>query len=237
LIIAAITAVFTIGFRTAESTVVTLVIAIVIGGIVFLARRTKKASDKFTLLAMADKLEAISKELKPIESSAVIKLKANEAAYFESEPVSLFEYRSTGSSYSGYNQGISVPIVKGVRYSVGSSSGQITRNPEQQTQIDTGKAIFTNQRIIFIGPNITREWDLNKLLDMTSGPNGQTIAISVSNRQKTSGLGSIGRENLTPGMLASMAQQLNTGTVKDAQKIALEYATGIRALFIEESKN
>lgn len=220
--------------QTTAGAILTFVIVALIVVAIVQGVKAKKRKDKDTLLGMADKLEEISKELKSIEPSSPISLKAGEAVYFESQPVGLIEYRSSGSTYSGMNQSVSVPIVKGVRYSVGSSQGSITRNPEQLTQIDTGKAIFTNQRIIFVGPNNTREWDLNKLVDMTAGPNGQTISISVSNRQKTSGLSSIGRENLTPGFYASIIQQLHSEGLVAAKKNALEIAQGIRQVFIDE---
>jgi hypothetical protein len=221
-------------FETAGGAIITLVILALIVVAIVQGVKAKKANEKTKLLEMADKLEVLSKELKPIEPSSPITLKASEDVYFELQPVGLIEYRSMGSSYSGMNQSVSIPIVKGVRYSVGSSSGSITRNPEQLTQIDTGKAIFTNQRIIFVGPNMTREWDLNKLVDMTAGPNGQTISISVTNRQKTSGLSSIGRENITPGFYASIIQQLHSEGIFAAKKNALYIATSLRELFVDK---
>jgi len=209
--------------------IIALIVIAIVQGV-----KAKKRNDRNTLLVMAEKLEALSKDLKPIETSGGLAIKAGESVYFELQPVGLIEYRSSGSTYSGMNQSVSIPIVKGVRYSVGSSQGSITRNPEQLTQIDTGKAIFTNKRIIFVGPNHTREWDLSKLVDMTSGPNGQTISISVSNRQKASGLSSIGRENITPGFYASITQQLNSEGLAAAKRNALEIATNIRAVFAQE---
>lgn len=214
-----------------------IITALVIVGIalgIYFGVKNKKATEKAALLSIADRLEEMSKDLQPIEASGGLALKAGEAVYFESQPVGLIEYRSNGSTYSGMNQSVSVPIVKGIRYSVGSSQGSITRNPEQLTQIDTGKAIFTNKRIIFVGPNNTREWDLSKLVDMTAGPNGQTISISVSNRQKTSGLSSIGRENITPGFYASIIQQLHSEGLVAAKKNALEISQGIREVFAQE---
>lgn len=214
--------------------IISIIAVIGIGLGIYFGMKKKKETEKAALLSIADRLEAISKDLKPIEASGGLALKAGEDVYFESQPVGLIEYRSSGSTYSGMNQSVSVPIVKGVRYSVGSSQGSITRNPEQLTQIDTGKAIFTNKRIIFVGPNNTREWDLSKLVDMTAGPNGQTISISVSNRQKTSGLSSIGRENITPGFYASIIQQLHSEGLVAAKKNAKEIADGIRQVFIDE---
>ena len=224
-------------FQTVSGAISLVAIIALIALAVFLSARSTKAKDKDTLLAMADKLEAIGNDLKPIESTGGLSVKTGESVYFELQPVGLIEFRSTGSSYSGTSQGFSIPIVKGIRYRVGASRGNITRNPDQLTQVDTGKAIFTNQRIIFVGPNLTREWDLDKLVDMTPGPNGQTISISVSNRQKTSGLSSIGRDNITPGFYASIIQQLNGNGIEAAKKNALEIAQEIRDAFAKEAKN
>ena len=234
LIIGVVTASIVTAFQTWQGALIWFVAVAFIVLIIVMARKGKKENDRNTLLVMAEKLEALSKDLKPIETSGGLAIKAGESVYFELQPVGLIEYRSSGSTYSGMNQSVSIPIVKGVRYSVGSSQGSITRNPEQLTQIDTGKAIFTNKRIIFVGPNHTREWDLSKLVDMTSGPNGQTISISVSNRQKASGLSSIGRENITPGFYASITQQLNSEGLAAAKRNALEIATNIRAVFAQE---
>lgn len=220
--------------QSAAGAIITVLIVVGIGLGIYFGMKNKKATEKAALLSLADRLEVISKNLSPIEASGGLATKAGESVYFELQPVGLIEYRSSGSTYSGMNQGVSIPIVKGVRYSVGASQGSLTRNPEQLTQIDTGKAIFTNQRIIFVGPNNTREWDLNKLVDMTSGPNGQTISISVSNRQKTSGLSSIGRENITPGFYASITQQLHSEGIEAAKKNALFIANGIREVFALE---
>lgn len=220
--------------QSTAGAIITLVIVALIIVAIFQGVKHKKATEKAALLSIADRLEAMSKELKPIDTFGGLSLKTGEAVYFESQPVGLIEYRSTGSTYSGMNQSVSIPIVKGVRYSVGSSQGSLTRNPEQLTQIDTGKAIFTNKRIIFVGPNHTREWDLSKLVDMTSGPNGQTISISVSNRQKTSGLSSIGRENITPGFYSSIIQQLNSEGIEAAKQNALFIANSIRDVFKQE---
>jgi len=234
LIIGVVTASIVTAFQTWQGALIWFVAVAFIVLIIVVARKGKKENDRNTLLVMAEKLEALSKDLKPIETSGGLAIKAGESVYFELQPVGLIEYRSSGSTYSGMNQSVSIPIVKGVRYSVGSSQGSITRNPEQLTQIDTGKAIFTNKRIIFVGTNHTREWDLSKLVDMTSGPNGQTISISVSNRQKASGLSSIGRENITPGFYASITQQLNSEGLAAAKRNALEIATNIRAVFAQE---
>jgi hypothetical protein len=41
-------------------------------------------------------------------------------------------------------------------------------------------------RVILVGPNHNREWELNKLLDLQVGDNGYEVTAAVSNRNKTS---------------------------------------------------
>jgi hypothetical protein len=229
-------AIITWAFQSWQSALVTLAIVAMATWAIIAGRRASKQTQITALLAMADKLETISKEMMPIESQTGFVPKAAEKLYFELQPVGLTEYRSSGSTYSGTSQSVSIPVYKGIRYSVGSHSGSVQKNPEALTVIDTGKAIFTNQRILFVGPNMSREWDLSKVIDIQEGPNGQTVAIAVSNRQKVSGLSSIGRENITPGIYVAITHALATGSVTAAKKTALEYAAGIRDVIAEEAK-
>jgi hypothetical protein len=48
--------------------------------------------------------------------------------------------------------------------------------------------MLTNERLIFSGPNHTREWDFDKLLMLSTSDDESDYFISVSNRQKTSGV-------------------------------------------------
>jgi hypothetical protein len=48
--------------------------------------------------------------------------------------------------------------------------------------------MLTTERLIFTGPNHTREWDFDKLLMLSTTDDESDYFISVSNRQKTSGV-------------------------------------------------
>jgi hypothetical protein len=140
---------------------------------------------------------------------------------------SLQEYRSTGSSYVGGSQGFSFRIMKGVSYRVGSSRGQLVKNPEALTTLDSGTATFTNERIVFAGSSQAREWAFDKMVGSNLGYAGISAMISVSNRQKVSGLLGLGFDSPTPGVLLNVA----LGAQRDGVKGAVEAVDDMLAQF------
>jgi hypothetical protein len=128
----------------------------------------------------------------------------------------LKEYRSNGSSSSGGFGGVSLPLFGNVRANVGGYSGSSRRNPEESTPIDIGTSTYTNQRIVFAGENVVREFDLDKLVNLEAGDNGITLTIAVSNRDKASVLASVNFDDLTPGVAASIAIAYREGGKEEA---------------------
>jgi hypothetical protein len=94
----------------------------------------------------------------------------------------------TPTRYTGRTQGISIPIVAGIRYRVGSMAGQVIPGEEMQMDKEHGMVKLTNQRLIFVGPNNSTEWAFAKFLAATSNPSRDDFLFAVSNRKKTSGL-------------------------------------------------
>ena len=94
----------------------------------------------------------------------------------------------TPSTFRGGSQGVSIPIVAGIRYKVGSFKGQTIPGVEMQMDKDQGMVKLTNQRLIFAGPIATTEWAFAKLLSTFSNPERTDFILGVSNRQKSSGL-------------------------------------------------
>jgi hypothetical protein len=94
----------------------------------------------------------------------------------------------TPSTFSGGSQGVSIPLVAGIRYRVGAFKGQMTPGVEMQMDKDQGMVKLTNQRLIFAGPIATTEWAFAKLLSSFSNPDRTDFIFGVSNRQKSSGL-------------------------------------------------
>ena len=94
----------------------------------------------------------------------------------------------TPSTFSGGSQGVSIPLVAGIRFRVGSFKGQTIPGVEMQMDKDQGMVKLTNQRLIFAGPIATTEWAFSKLLSSFSNPDRDDFIFGVSNRQKSSGI-------------------------------------------------
>lgn len=149
----------------------------------------------------------------------------------------LKEFRSDGSTRSGGFGGVSFPLFGRVRGNVGGYSGRSTRNPEESTPIDVGTSTYTNQRIVFAGENVVREFDLDKLVNLEAGDNGVTVTIAVSNRDKASMLASVNFDDLTPGIAASIAVAYQEGGKAEAIRKIEETRTQIAdAIALQQSK-
>jgi hypothetical protein len=94
----------------------------------------------------------------------------------------------TPSTYVGGSSGVSIPVVAGIRFRVGATKGQIIPGEELQIDKDRGVVMLTTERLIFTGPTKTQEWNFDKLLQLSTNEDETDYFISVSNRQKTSGV-------------------------------------------------
>ena len=92
------------------------------------------------------------------------------------------------STYVGGSQGVSIPLVAGIRYRVGGFKGRVVPGEEMQIDKDQGFVKLTNQRLIFSGPLSTAEWSFSKLLSSFSNPDRTDFIFGVSNRKKSSGI-------------------------------------------------
>lgn len=211
-----------------------ILIATILAGILGLAwalyiRSQDKKRDLIRLQKLSDQLIEMSESIGTLEIAGFSPEKG-EIPIYKLARVALTEYRSSGSSYHGGSQGVSFRIAKGVSYRVGSSRGQLVKNPEQLTVIDEGSATFTNKRIFFVGSNVNREWEFSKLLDVNVGTNGVFVNLAVSNRQKNSGLQTIDESEITPGLLASVSIEAFEKDLDSAKKAAVQYSTEMKSL-------
>jgi len=94
----------------------------------------------------------------------------------------------TPSTYVGGSSGVSIPVGGGIRFRVGAMKGQVIPGEELQIDKDRGVVMLTTQRLIFTGPTKTQEWNFDKLLQLSTNDDESDYFISVSNRQKTSGV-------------------------------------------------
>lgn len=215
----------------------TLVIAMAVAALVAIfAYQARKKKNFLGLLALQGQtLQQIAEGNFP-KVEAVFAAEKDEIVLLRLERVVLKEFRSTGSTYSGGYGGVSFRVAKGVRANVGGMQGSSTKNPEVSTPIDVGEVTYTNKRIVFTGDNMTREWDLDKIVNMQSGPNGVTLELAVSNRERTSVLEAANFPDLTPGIAASIAVAYQQGGKKAAMADAKEMADLISSTVASELK-
>ncbi|MFM5951774.1 MAG: hypothetical protein ACKOOE_04135 [Micrococcales bacterium] len=182
-------------------------------------------------------MDSLAKDDLP-DFTHTLALNAKEQVLYVLPLVSLTEYQSTGSTYSGTNVGLSIPVGGNLRANVGGHTGQITKNPEQLMIVDQGQAIFTNQRIVFIGAKEVRDWDLSKTVSLDSAPNATSVKIAVTNHDRISGLQAVGYQGFGPGFVAAYAFNWSQQGAAAARKWAKETAEDIRsALAAEAAKN
>ena len=67
-------------------------------------------------------------------------------------------------------------------------------------------------------------------MDFNAGDNGTQVMISVSNRQKVSGLHAVGVEHVQPGLLLEVAVAYANGGKGAALEVARGYLEQYRAL-------
>lgn len=145
----------------------------------------KKINEAFTL-AVQGKDAA--------ESSLVNK--AGECVLWHGQ-ATFHEAGKTPGHYVGGSQGVSIPIVGGIRYRVGAMRGTFIPGDEVQVEKDSGEVYITTERLIFNGITNSKEWDFDKWTGAQCDDAEDSYIFHVSNRQKTSGLTfdpGIGRE-------------------------------------------
>lgn len=189
--------------------------------------RRKQATFVNNMEACATILDQIVAGKEP-ELSVGMALQKGEKLIYVCPMVALTEYESSGSSFSGMNAGVSFPLFGNVRGNVGGMGGQLTKNPEVLTQIDYGQAVFTNQRIVFSGAKMVRDWDLSKTVSLEPGANGLNVKIAVSNRERTSGLQALNVLAFGPGYPAGYVFTLFDQGEEAAKKWAQGVAKQLR---------
>ena len=121
-----------------------------------------------------------------------------------------------------------VALAKGFYYTAAAGQSVSPEPGDELKQIDTGVAHFTTHRVVFVGAKQTREWDFAKLLGTTEEPGGLRLMISVSNRQKTSGLASPSVTQISPGMAYQITEQVKEYGFEAAKETALHAAQEVK---------
>ena len=121
-----------------------------------------------------------------------------------------------------------VALAKGFYYTAAAGKSVSPEPDDELKQIDTGVAHFTTHRVVFVGGKQTREWDFAKLLGTTERQNGLQLMISVSNRQKTSGLASPSVNQISPSMAFQITEQVKEYGFAAAKETALHAAEEVK---------
>jgi hypothetical protein len=211
------------------------VVVVLVVGIVIMAKRGSgsKRDHSDELLALATDLDTWAAG---DMATGTALTKGDEVALFDLPNVDLLDFKSTGSTYSGGNAGISFPIVGRIRGHVGGSQGQITRNPEQLMIVDNGTLKITSARIIFVGAKEAREIAISKLLDVELGPNGLWAKLAISSKAKREGFQHMAVDQIPIGMAIGIANEWANGGQAAAKKYALSTAEDIRKTLAAEAE-
>jgi len=121
-----------------------------------------------------------------------------------------------------------VALAKGFYYTAAAGQSVSPEPDDELKQIDSGVAHFTTHRVVFVGGKQTREWDFAKLLGTTEQSGGLRLMISVSNRQKTSGLASPSITQISPGMAFQITEQVKEYGFEAAKETALHAAEEVK---------
>lgn len=140
--------------------------------------------------SLQEQLDFVSGWPQNAPASAGLVLKKGEHLVGTVQPAGLVEVLRARGHVIGASSGVSVRVAKGVRLRAGAARGHYVPGDEQETQIDTGSAAVTNQRIVFSGSRQTREWKFENLTgrQLTGNRQMSWIELPVTNRQKTSAL-------------------------------------------------
>jgi hypothetical protein len=107
----------------------------------------QESFNKFSMLALIDK--GMLPEIPPDQHDLKVIFKKGEVLHFGAG-AQLRKYKMERSSYGYSGSTVSIPIVKGVRYRIGS--GRVTSNSKEVLAVDdVGAFWISNQRLGFLG--------------------------------------------------------------------------------------
>jgi len=162
------------------------------------AKRAFKEATKVYEVALADwqsDMETFEKVAKAFELAAKGEDSAdNETVQKDGEIVlwrgkgQFHEAGRGAGQFVGASQGISVPVVAGIRYRVGATRGTYVSGDPIQKYGEVGDVFLTTQRVLFNGMFNTKEWLFSKWNGAATSVEEDDFLFHVSNRQKTSGV-------------------------------------------------
>jgi len=136
----------------------------------------QKARDAFMLAAKGE--DVVSNQT--IQKAGEIVLWTAQGQFHEAG-------RGAGS-FQGSSQGLSIPVVAGIRYRVGATRGTYVSGDPIQKYAEVGDVLLTTQRVLFNGMFNTKEWAFSNWNGAAASADETDYIFHVSNRQKTSGV-------------------------------------------------
>ena len=148
----------------------------------------------------------------------------------------------TAGQFVGGSQGLSIPIVAGIRYRTGAVRGTFIPGDAIQAYKEVGEVVLSTERIMFNGMYNTKEWAFAKWNGAATSDDESDYVFHVSNRQKTSGIlfdATVGREfnrflaqainaaeNGIEGVLPTVQEQLANLASNEPKMPVLDHAIG-----------
>jgi hypothetical protein len=171
--------------------------------------------------ALAAAVQICQGETATLDQEWPLVVRPNERIVYAIRGAVLVEPRRGPGHWRGGSAGVSVPTgIDGIRLRFGKTRGTYEQGDEKPTIIDQGDASITTERVVFLGPKYTREWEFSKLIGVMNPTDIPWTAIQVSNRQKTSGIGYL------PGETAAL--------IRTELSVALAIHSGEQAEMIED---
>jgi len=204
-----------------------IVLALIVGGVVVGRRQVFRRRALRFGQHQAQALEQMAATF-PDDYSSAMTMNKGETFVYQTSPVSLVETR-TGARRSRRSLGaLTFRVAPGV-YATGGGGGSVSPPPpEAMAAIDQGYAVFSDQRVVFVGGMHSRQWDFSKMLGATPFQ-GAGVLIAVSNRQKMSGLVPASGEGLSPWVAFQVAHIVAEHGVEAAKEKIQASAEDARA--------
>lgn len=204
-----------------------IVLALIVTGIIFARRQVFRSRAMSFGRQQAHALEALARSF-PGEYSSALAMKKDEEFVYQASSVSLTETR-TGARRSRRTIGaLTFRVAPGV-FATGGAGGSVSPPPpEHMTAIDQGYAVFSNQRVVFVGAMHTREWAFAKMLGATP-VQSSGVLMAVSNRQKMSGIVPTHAAGVSPWVAFQIAQHVAEHGVEAAKQQIADAITNAHA--------
>ena len=193
-----------------------IVLALIVTGVIFVRRQFFRSRAMAFGRQQAQALESLAASF-PTEHSSALAMSDDEEFVYQAQGVSLTETRR-GARRSRRTLGaLTFRVAPGV-FATGGAGGSVSPPPpEHLTAIDQGYAVFSNQRVVFVGAMHTREWAFSKMLGATPFQSSGVL-MAVSNRQKMSGIVPTHPGGLSPWVAFQIAQHVAEHGVEAAKQ-------------------